>query len=401
MDIVTASGSVTEIEVATSDGRVEKITREYLGQKWTLVIDIFGADNGLISVKIPYDYDTLYIFYNLNHVMDCFSEQKSFKCKLISYTKVEQIARFFSPIDNYWKAFCANHVFSANQCVELGALLRSKPMPSWFKTEHVIHKNFNLQYDPIYTTNDSAMREKYLEIEWLNLATYLIWNAWVNGSYESYIEVQHVDWCCVADEFGDAWRVLKPNVEYTELITAPKHMGFELGVLSKNGFIADTTQRYDYTILIRSLTEDEKSFVYDRMVYFTTHYYRYDMGKTFNQLVFNFGLNYLLPQSTQYDMRRYGIYFDYYGTLIVGSKRFVVFMEAYAKSKNTHPIRFGTYPSHSIKSIACKIATKNPAHVDFILKIASILRDEYIAETKIQKFIQCLNHFKTTKRLKN
>jgi hypothetical protein len=374
------------IMVVTLDDFKYRVTRQYLGSRWTLLSDIMGSHvRDLEPVKIPFTNVELLAFLDLNEQMD-FSKKIRNTTKPIYHSTVNGIARFFSPIDSHWEMFCLKIADSYEQCIKLGKRLRSRTMPPWFQYNHTFHNNFNLRYDPIYMESDPTLRKKYLKIGWLNLATYLIWNAWVKSSYSDHVELHHIDWSAtmLSESFlGDNWRILKYDVTYEDLLNPNIGLHSETMLLTGSKSIYNgvaTAGNFGY------LTENEKQFLLNRLL-------NYDFAtfdpRNFLQLILDYGLFYLTHKRIVVNYDRFSSEPDSFNRRIYSyQSRFSYLIRNHYIEKNSHILRYDTYPSHSIKTIVKNIVKESRLLGQLLLEISACMDSSY--GNKAHKFYQCM-----------
>jgi hypothetical protein len=377
------SENVESIRIKTSDGYEMTMTKDYLGDKWTMLSDIEGVhEKDLDLIKIPCTFAQYYKFINLNSVMN---QNIHNVMTPILYNQVEIPARFFSPVDAYWEMFSLkSREFSYEECIVWGKYARSKPKPFWLDNldMHTYHSNFNLTYDPVYKETDPNLRNSYLEIEWLNLITFLLWEAWVKSSYSNHIEMQHIDWTFRSkiEDFGDNWRTLNADSNLEELTEPVVGLHSETYLLA--GYVGlrnhvHTFGRFGY------LTEDEKYFLWEKLLNYDT--------KTFNtmniaQYVDIYDIRYACNNLESYYYERFA---NHRGRC--PNTRFSDFLICYSFEQNKHLLRSNTYPSHSLKEIVYDIVRNSRLHAELLLKISANMSTSNYGN-KSHKFYQLMYH---------
>jgi hypothetical protein len=237
--------------------------------RWDLFEDILELDPNMKrfdTIDVQWNSDIVEKFQALDNLINVVSSDtcRIFERKPLLYSELEQIARYMSPVSCYWELFCWRPEldqmpdFGYDYKVRLGREARQHAMPIWFVlgpnaqkclSPFTLHNNFNLANDPIYQGNvefskeivnvllkenlkygdvvtammnsDDVTTDSYnlLDIEWLNLATYIAYAAWVQNSYKhDELPIRFIDWT-----WCGRWRDIGENYSKLVLTDCTKH----------------------------------------------------------------------------------------------------------------------------------------------------------------------------------
>jgi hypothetical protein len=256
--------------VLRSSDKIEFKFEQSANRRWDLFEDILELNLELKRfdpIDIPFDSDIVTKFRDLDNMIANEASNSTEREPLI-YMEMEPIARYMSPANCYWELFCWHPEldqmtdFGYSYKVRLGREARQHAMPRWFVTTpatdpFLFHKNFNLRRDPVYvhkdqpfgkdsietethkrnlvltpvgsretammnSDDDTSTSFTLLDIEWLNLATYIVYAAWVQNSYKQSnpeLPIRFIDWtwCGKWREIGENYTKLAHKVSCHDL----------------------------------------------------------------------------------------------------------------------------------------------------------------------------------------